>query len=129
MITGMNEAKTFAKYISYKYVYAYVICICKFNSGKCNSDQKWNNDKLNQKEYHVCEKDYTWKPAACACENGKHLECINDDSGIMYDEITEMTKTVQTKTVPTKKYFNKFLYFTGLSYYSIVSIYCYLIKY
>ena len=32
MITGMNMSKTLAKHISCE-------CICKFNGGKCNSDQ------------------------------------------------------------------------------------------
>ena len=37
-------------------------CECKFNSIKCNSSQKWNNDKCwyeckNPKEDHVCQKN------------------------------------------------------------------------
>ena len=38
MTTGINEWKTLTKHISCK-------CICKFGSRKCNSNQKWNNDK------------------------------------------------------------------------------------
>ena len=38
MITGINESKKLAKHISCK-------CECKFDSIKCNSNQKWNNDK------------------------------------------------------------------------------------
>ena len=38
MITGMDESKTLTKHISYK-------CKCKFDGRKCNSNQKWNNDK------------------------------------------------------------------------------------
>ena len=30
--------KTLAKHVSYK-------CNCKFDGRKCNSDQRWNNDK------------------------------------------------------------------------------------
>ena len=38
MITGKNESKTLTKDISCK-------CKCKFDGRKCNSNQKWNNDK------------------------------------------------------------------------------------
>ena len=34
MVTKINELKTLAKYISCK-------CICKFDSKKCKSNQKW----------------------------------------------------------------------------------------
>ena len=47
---------------------------CKFDSKKCNSNQKWNNDKCrwerkNAKEHRVCKKDYIWNLATCTCEN------------------------------------------------------------
>ena len=35
---------------------------------------------------HVCDKDYTWNPAKCTFENGKHLACIMDDSTITSDD-------------------------------------------
>ena len=59
MITGINQSK--------------------FDGRKCNSDQKWNNEKSrceckNRREHHVCEKDYTWNPATGSCKNGKYLE-------------------------------------------------------
>ena len=38
MITGINESKILPKHISYERK-------CKFDGGKCNSNQKWNNDK------------------------------------------------------------------------------------
>ena len=38
MTTGINKSKTFTKHISYE-------CKCKFDSRKCNSDQKWNSNK------------------------------------------------------------------------------------
>ena len=38
MITGINESKTLAEYISCK-------SKCKFDGRKYNSDQWWNNDK------------------------------------------------------------------------------------
>ena len=55
MIIGINESKTLAKHISCK-------CECKFDDEKCNSNQKWNNDKCrclckNPKE-HLCVKKY-----------------------------------------------------------------------
>ena len=54
MITGINESKALTKHISCE-------CKCKFDGRKCNSNQKWNNDKCrceckNLKEYHVCRK-------------------------------------------------------------------------
>ena len=39
------------------------------NGRKCNSNQKWNNDKC--KEYNACEKDYIWNPSVCICGNGE----------------------------------------------------------
>ena len=38
MATGTNESKILTKHISCK-------CKCKFDGGKCNSNQKWNNNK------------------------------------------------------------------------------------
>ena len=38
MLTGINESKILTKHISCK-------CKCKFNGRKCNSNQKFNNDK------------------------------------------------------------------------------------
>ena len=35
---GINESRTLTKYTSCK-------CECKFDRKKCNSNQKWNNDK------------------------------------------------------------------------------------
>ena len=60
MITGINESKTLTKYISCK-------CKGKFDSRKCNSNKKWNNDKCQCKckKYHICEKNYIRNPATC----------------------------------------------------------------
>ena len=38
MITEKKGSKTLSKYVSCK-------CKCKFDGRKCNSNQKWNNDK------------------------------------------------------------------------------------
>ena len=38
MITWVNESKTLTKHTSYE-------CKFKFDGRKCNSNQKWNNDK------------------------------------------------------------------------------------
>ena len=40
MITGKNESKILKKDVSYK-------CKHKFDKRKCNSNQKWNNDKCS----------------------------------------------------------------------------------
>ena len=45
MITGINESKTLTKHISCE-------CKCKFDGRKCNSNQKWNNDKC----WYKCKK-------------------------------------------------------------------------
>ena len=80
LIKGINESKTLAKHISCK-------CKCKFDGRKCNSNQKWNNDKCWRKckKHHICEKDYIWSPATCSCENGKYLASIVDNSVIRCD--------------------------------------------
>ena len=66
MITGKNELKALTKHISSE-------CKCKFDGSKCNSNQKWNNDKFKchcktLKEHNACEKDYIWNLATCTCE-------------------------------------------------------------
>ena len=52
MIAGINESKSLTKHISCK-------SKCKLYGRKCNSIQKWNNNKCqcdckNMKEHHVC---------------------------------------------------------------------------
>ena len=66
MIAGIDEGKTLTKHISRD-------CKCRFDAGKCNSDQWWNNDKCrcDFKKRHICEKDYVWNPATWSFENGK----------------------------------------------------------
>ena len=69
IITEINESKTLTKHISCKGK-------CKFNSRKCSSNQKWNNDKCwceckNPKKHHAYEKNYIWNPATCSFENGE----------------------------------------------------------
>ena len=58
-------------------------CECKLDCRKCNSDQKWNNDKRcceckNQREHYVREK--ILNPFTCKCGNGKYLRSIINDS-------------------------------------------------
>ena len=100
IILRINEAKTLAKRISCK-------CEYKIDDRKCNSNQKWNNNKCrweckNPRKHHVCENNYIWNPSICTCKNGKYLGTIISDSAIMRDEIIEVTKTVTTKTIPVK---------------------------
>ena len=66
-------------------------CKCKFDARKCNSNQKWNNDKCRceWKNHNLCEKDYIWNPATCSCKNGKYLANIMDDSVITCGEIID----------------------------------------
>ena len=86
MITGINESKMLTKHISCE-------CKCKFDGRKCNSDQKWNNDKCRSK----CKKHkiYIWNLSACSCKNGKYSVSFIDDSVIMCDEIIEEKKLFQ----------------------------------
>ena len=90
MITGINEQEALTKHISCE-------CRCKFDGRKCNSNQKWNNDKCQCecKKNHICEKYYIWNPATCSCENGKYLASISDDSVITCYEIIEETNLFQ----------------------------------
>ena len=74
---SLNESKTLRKYISCKYK-------CKFDGGKCNLNEQWNNDKSqceckNPKEHRVCEKGYFWNPATCSCEYDIYVGSIISD--------------------------------------------------
>ena len=97
MITKINEERTLTKHISCG-------CECKFDGTKCNSSQKWSNDKCR------CKKQYLWNPATCSCKNGKYLANIMDDSVITCDKNKEPYDE-ETKTVPAglneKKYLVK----------------------
>ena len=88
MNTGINESRVLLKDIS-KFK-------CKFDRRKCNSDQKFNNDKHRSEcqKYHICEKDYVWNPATCSCKNGKCLASFIGNSVITCDHIIKETKTV-----------------------------------
>ena len=99
---------------------------------KCNSNQKWNNDKCwcECKKHHICEKDYIGNRAACSCESGKYSASI-DDSVIACDKIIEETKLVPA-SFNEKKATHKtqfFLYFTYLfiNYYRVIDSCSYLL--
>ena len=51
MITGINELETLMKHVSCERKY-------KFDGGKYNSNQWWNNDKCRCecKKHHICVK-------------------------------------------------------------------------
>ena len=94
MITGLNESKILTKHISCK-------CKCKFDGKKCNSNQKWNNDKCrydskNPKEHNACEKVCIWNPTTCGCENAEYLTSIIEDSVIMCDKIINVADSVSS---------------------------------
>ena len=51
----------------------------KIHSRKCNTRQKWNNDKCqcrskNPIRHRICEEDYVWNPSKRACEFNKDFE-------------------------------------------------------
>ena len=60
MITNKDEAKAMTQHISCD-------CNCKFNSTTYNSNQKWNNKtcQCKYKNYHKCDKDYSWDSSPC----------------------------------------------------------------
>ena len=64
MITGINESKTLTKHTSCR-------CKCKFDSRKCNSNQKWNNNKCR-----------------CECKNIIYVKKIR--FGIMLHVVAKM---------------------------------------
>ena len=85
MITNTDEAKTTIEHIS---------CDCKykFNSTKCNSNQKWNN-KISQcecKNGHRFQNDYRWNPSTCFSENSKYLKSAGDTSVTNCDDVFVM---------------------------------------
>ena len=112
-------------------------CKCKFDGKKCNSNQKWNNDKCwcECKKHHICEKDYIGNRAACSCESGKYSVSI-DDSVIACDKIIEETKLVpasfnEKKATHKTQFFCILLTFLliTIELLIVVRICCYLIKY
>ena len=68
MITNNDEAKAIKEHISCD-------CKCKFNS-----TTKWSNKtcQCECKNCHKCEKDYSWNPSTCICENSKYLNSVAD---------------------------------------------------
>ena len=104
IITDINEAKATTKHISCD-------CKCKFNSTKCNSNQKWNNKTCQSewKNYRKHKKNYSCNPSTCTGDNSKYLIIISDDLKIVYDEIisvmdilsTKMTNTISTNATST----------------------------
>ena len=78
-------------------------CKCKFNSTICNSKQKWINRtcQCECKNYHKCEKDYSWNPSICICENSKYLKSVADTSVTKCDEIAIVMNNLSTKKTNT----------------------------
>ena len=81
-------------------------CKCKFDSATCNLNQKLNNDKCQSecKKRHMYEKDYSWNPGTCICENSKYLKSIANDSVIACNDVEIFIDSVSIKmthTAPT----------------------------
>ena len=58
------------------------------------------------RNYHKCDKDYSWIPSICTCENSMYLKCIADTSVTVRDKILIFRDTIATKkenTIATKK--------------------------
>ena len=62
------------------------------------------------KNYDNCNKnkDYSWNPSTCICENDKYLNSIADNSVIQCDQTITVMDIISTKnTNPTaNKYYN-----------------------
>ena len=85
IMAALNMLKIVTKHISCK-------CQCKFDGRKCNSNQKWINNKCwceckNPKEYNTCEKDYIWNPVICSCKTVEYLENTIEDSVITCNKV------------------------------------------
>ena len=48
-----------------------------------------------------CQKDYSWNPSKCTCENTKYLKTSSNDSKIACDEIISVMDIVLTKMTNT----------------------------
>ena len=96
MIANKNEAKPMTKHISCD-------CKCKYISMICILNQKWNNAarQCECKNYHKCEKDYSWNPNTCICKNCKYLKSIADTLVTECDEIVFIMNIVSTKKTNT----------------------------
>ena len=72
-------------------------CKCKFNVNvkQCKTCQ------CEFKNYHKCEKDYSWIPSACICENSKYLKSTADTSVTECDEIVIVMDNLSTKRTNT----------------------------
>ena len=46
VITGTTDSKTLRRHVS-------CVCKCKFDGRKCNSNQKWNNDKCRYEHKNI----------------------------------------------------------------------------
>ena len=96
VIKNKDEAKAKAEHIS---------CDCKwkFNSITCNSKQKCNNKtyQCECKNYHNCEKYYSWNPGTYIFENIKYLKSVADTSLTKCDEIVIVMDIVPTKKTNT----------------------------
>ena len=72
---GINEWKKIVKHILCE-------CICKFDLRKCNSKQKWNNDKSQCEckkriKHRACEENCAWNPSKCACKLRRDMRLVN----------------------------------------------------
>ena len=66
---------------------------------------QWNK-KTYQKNDHKCQKDYSWNPSTCICENSKYLKSVVDTSVTECDEIVIVMNNLSTKManiITTKK--------------------------
>ena len=74
MTARINEAKTLAKHIS-------LDCKCKVDSTVCNSNQRWNINKCQNKckKDRTCKKEYSYNPSTSIFENSSYLRSIVDN--------------------------------------------------
>ena len=71
LLYGVNESKTLKKHTSCE-------SRCEFDGRKCNSTQKWNNDKRQYEckkliIHRACEENFVWNRSTCRCKY--HKDC------------------------------------------------------
>ena len=96
MITNKDEVEAMTEHISCDYK-------CKFNSTKCNSNQKWNNKtcQYEWKIYRKCKENYSQNPSTYICKNSKYLKSVNGTSVTKCDEIVFVMDNLSTKKTNT----------------------------
>ena len=105
-----DRIKTLSKHVSCG-------CKCKFDSKKCNFNQKWKSSKCrcdckSSIKYHVWKEDYGRNRSMCNCEIVEYLKYYtfmkSNDLVITYDETIDAVATSYDNLpeIPPREFFN-----------------------